>query len=1034
MLAWLAMGPRFLALGIMSFLAATILWPVGSANGQPLFQGSLACPAGLPTGEQVGHGLLGALIAPLPAPQTGDPLNNAWLQAAPAIPNQTIVLDRVHVPDGCALGGSDFCTFIAGAGGCSFTFVDMTLQALQGLDPLRFTGLDVLPGGVNQRDVAAHTNRGPDASVITDGVFALDGHDATDTAFAIVLPHNLANGAIVIDLATDVTVCGVASGCTAPKIQADNDDIYQLDYSTDGKAWSPFGAFAKTGGSGLHTRSLSDSSLGASFTARYVRVYGVSGGATFAVSELQLWDTSNQRVSVGKAAVGPLPRQIVDGNPAPASHDATDTNYAVVLVHKAGSATALTIDLGQAVQLCGNKYDCGHEPTIQADNDDTYMFDYSIDGKNWTTYGYVDESEVWHGTFPSVGGEGLQTRDMHCTARPDPTSDCSASNAGPNFKARYVRVYARSGGPTFAISELWLWDTAGNPVLPLAGTPVPYTPQAYGPEPFFVNGDFAPDGTAWDDVHYATKLGSCTLNASSRCPVAAGVAAISAAKQIDFTAVLPITQITIQADHNDTYQVDGSLDGVTWTPLWTVPTASAGGLQTRSRAFPPPSQQPPCPGASTCARYVRVYATAGDGSYSVSELQVFTPQANTAGTYVTAEDNQGFVWSDGRANDGQNFICSYDGAFGTGLGVNRGTAVEPFQSLPIQFFVESVSLNARCDDGHDHNIAAAHNRQCSLTLVPPVDYGPPFTDQFQAGYCAPTSVQPQGYPILSYVHFDDTATSQTNSAIQFDSLDDVSPTPGVSDLKCTDFSSLDAHIPDVLRGFVPVIAAEAVKAAINQVLDYHQNPQKGQGLLIPFPRNTSSGSPPFPPVQCAETTAEEPPSPAPDNISRLSGRATHVGGGNGASLRIVGRFTAESPIVLDEATLAVHSLLHETGVGDAVRGPGGQPLAPLGLQPLNGSNADKGLYQTEPAESPMVSVRIVPTKGAQDRSMTFEIDVRRATILEPDGCLQGASTVPLATSFLLVGGSETPIRVHATANWQCNGSQLLTLSFARPTH
>lgn len=59
-------------------------------------------------------------------------------------------------------------------------------------------------------------------------------------------------------------------------------------------------------------------------------------------------------------------------------------------------------------------------------------------------------------------------------------------------------------------------------------------------------------------------------------------------------------------------------------------------------------------------------------------------------------------------------------------------------------------------------------------------------------------------------------------------------------------------------------------------------------------------------------------------------------------------------------------------------------------------------------------------------SRCFEIDVRRATILEPDGCLQGASTVPLATSFLLVGGSETPIRVHATANWQCNGSQLLT--------
>jgi hypothetical protein len=415
----------------------------------------------------------------------------------------------------------------------------------------------------------------------------------------------------------------------------------------------------------------------------------------------------------------------------------------------------------------------------------------------------------------------------------------------------------------------------------------------------------------------------------------------------------------------------------------------------------------------------------------VSELQVFTPQANTAGSYATAEDSEGFVWSDGRANDGQNFICSYDGPVTTALGVDLGTnppSVEPFSNLRILFFVDSVSLNARCDDGQDHNIAAAHDRQCSITLVPPLSYAPPFTDQFQAGYCAPTSAQPQGYPILSYMQFDDgnPDTGQNNSAIQFDSLDRVSPNPSVSDLQCSDFDTLDAHIPDVLRGFIPIVAAEAVKTAINQVLDYHQNPQNNQGLLIPFPRDTSSG-PPFPPVQCAATTVEEPPTPAADNIRGLSGRATHVGGGNtSATLRIVGRFTPETPIVLDEATLAVHALLQENGVGDAVRGPAGEPLAPLGLQPSNGSKSDKGLYRTEPAASPIVSARVEPTKGARNGSMDFEIDVRHATILEPALCLQGSPTAPLTTSFLLVGGSETPVWVHATANWQCNPGDLRT--------
>ena len=79
---------------------------------------------------------------------------------------------------------------------------------------------------------------------------------------------------------------------------------------------------------------------------------GSDGGSNWSVSELQLWDTSKNLISVGKPAVGPLPYQIMDGKVAPSEQwDAADANYSVVLPHKTGSATALMVDLGRVVIL-----------------------------------------------------------------------------------------------------------------------------------------------------------------------------------------------------------------------------------------------------------------------------------------------------------------------------------------------------------------------------------------------------------------------------------------------------------------------------------------------------------------------------------------------------------------------------------------------------------------------------------------------------------------------------------------------------------
>jgi hypothetical protein len=71
--------------------------------------------------------------------------------------------------------------------------------------------------------------------------------------------------------------------------------------------------------------------------------------------------------------------------------------------------------------------------------------------------------------------------------------------------------------------------------------------------------------------------------------------------------------LLIQADHDDRYRIDGSLDGWNWQPLWAAPAVGGGGLRIRTARLPRPAQ----------ARYLRVQASGGDGRYSISEVRAF---------------------------------------------------------------------------------------------------------------------------------------------------------------------------------------------------------------------------------------------------------------------------------------------------------------------------------------------------------------------------------------------------------------------------
>ena len=129
-------------------------------------------------------------------------------------------------------------------------------------------------------------------------MFAPEGTEWNDTRYSVVLPTSDPRHALVIDLGAVVTVCGGGgpSSCSnKPTIQADNNDKYQLDYSSDGTNWTTFGQFPTSSSSDLRTRTLA----GKDFTARYVRVWAASGDGKYGVSELKLWNTTGQPVSLG---------------------------------------------------------------------------------------------------------------------------------------------------------------------------------------------------------------------------------------------------------------------------------------------------------------------------------------------------------------------------------------------------------------------------------------------------------------------------------------------------------------------------------------------------------------------------------------------------------------------------------------------------------------------------------------------------------------------------------------------------------------
>ena len=144
------------------------------------------------------------------------------------------------------------------------------------------------------------------------------------------------------------------------------------------------------------------------------------------------------------------------------------------------------------------------------------------------------------------------------------------------------------------------------------------------------DGDFAVSSwwSAGSNVYWSGQLG-----------------AAGAVLTADFGGLYTLTDMAYGVDHNDFYQVQVSTDSVTWNTLFvSLPSNLDGGFQGPIPSIMRKDSNPSGAGYSNLidfpnvqARYARIFAIGGDGSYAVSELQftgtpvVAVPEPSTYG-------------------------------------------------------------------------------------------------------------------------------------------------------------------------------------------------------------------------------------------------------------------------------------------------------------------------------------------------------------------------------------------------------------------
>ncbi|MCA9543027.1 MAG: hypothetical protein KC613_01520 [Myxococcales bacterium] len=113
----------------------------------------------------------------------------------------------------------------------------------------------------------------------------------------------------------------------------------------------------------------------------------------------------------------------------------------------------------------------------------------------------------------------------------------------------------------------------------------------------------------------------------------------------DLGREVTVNSLLVQGDNNDTYQVEGSVDGLTFQPIWRVPAHPNPGMRIRLQQ-----------GLNATVRYLRVGDAQGDNAYSLGEVQAFCqhpatwppPMERKTGTLPKTETSRKVRMSQGK--------------------------------------------------------------------------------------------------------------------------------------------------------------------------------------------------------------------------------------------------------------------------------------------------------------------------------------------------------------------------------------------------
>src|SRR4051794_19107726 len=162
----------------------------------PVSAQSFGCTPGSSATDPKAVPFLAGLLKTINTPNSSSGVS-PWSSAALA-KIDPLTVNTGDIKTNCPSQAGTACFANLGLTNCEYVISQFNLSAYTGLSQVTVSALTT--GAFNAKDVATHSAWGPDASMITDGVFAPNGTTWNNPSFAVVLPNGGAGTALEIDL------------------------------------------------------------------------------------------------------------------------------------------------------------------------------------------------------------------------------------------------------------------------------------------------------------------------------------------------------------------------------------------------------------------------------------------------------------------------------------------------------------------------------------------------------------------------------------------------------------------------------------------------------------------------------------------------------------------------------------------------------------------------------------------------------------------------------------------------------------------